>query len=142
MNSEDKRNYTLAWLVVCTMAAFVWLVLIVEKAFGHLPWGWPATLLSITWLPFLMALLLALAVIGCELHDKFKKKRRQKKKDRRIIRQAKAIGVWDKKPIVLGGRALELKAWKLRRIKRKPGETDRELRARLNAADKEKKEDE
>lgn len=55
---------------------------------------------------------------------------RRWKRDRRIIRQAKALGVWDK-PLRLGGRALELKAWKLRRMKRQPGETDQQLRYRL-----------
>ena len=36
---------------------------------------------------------------------------RRRKVDRRIIRQAKENGAWDKRPIPLGGRALELKAW-------------------------------
>ena len=54
---------------------------------------------------------------------------RKGKRDRRIIRQAQAADVWDK-PHVLGGRALELKAWKDYRIKRKPGETDACLRKR------------
>lgn len=49
--------------------------------------------------------------------------------DRRVIAQAKAAGVWDK-PQRLGGRALELKAWKLYRIKREPGEPDFYLRRR------------
>lgn len=56
-------------------------------------------------------------------------KLRKSKKDRRIIRQAKAAGVWDR-VYALGGRALELKAWKDYRIKRKPGETDACLRLR------------
>ena len=55
---------------------------------------------------------------------------RRRKVDARIIRQAKAAGVWDKQPIVLGGRALELKAWKDFKIKREPGETDIDLRVR------------
>ena len=65
------------------------------------------------------------------------KRIRKNRRDRRIIRQAKAVGVWEK-PRCLGGRALELKAWEEFRIKRKPGETDRELRRRcMNAADNE-----
>lgn len=64
-------------------------------------------------------------------------KLRKRKRDRRIIRQTKATGVWDK-PEVLGGRALELKAWQDFKIKRKPGETDACLRIRcMNAADNE-----
>lgn len=52
---------------------------------------------------------------------------RRFKRDRRIIRQAKAAGVWGK-PQLLGGRALELYAKKKHGIKRKPGQTDRSLR--------------
>lgn len=64
-------------------------------------------------------------------------KRRKRKRDRRIIKQATAAGVWSK-PEVLGGRALELKAWQDYKIKRKPGETDACLRLRcMNAAENE-----
>lgn len=59
---------------------------------------------------------------------------RRHKTDRRIIRQAKALDVWDKKPIVLGGRALELKAWQDFKLKREPGETDAKLRLRYMKA--------
>lgn len=62
--------------------------------------------------------------------DHFKKWRHRRAVDRRVIAQAKAIGVWDKYPIVLGGRALELKAWELCRIRREPGESDAKLRLR------------
>lgn len=64
--------------------------------------------------------------------------RRRRLVDRRIVEQSKALGVWDKNPIVLGGRALEIKAWERFKIKRKPGETDKDLRRRcMNAADNE-----
>lgn len=63
-------------------------------------------------------------------------KSRKRKRDRRVIRQAKEAGVWGK-PDVLGGRALELRAWQDYKIKRKPGETDACLRIRcMNAADR------
>lgn len=55
---------------------------------------------------------------------------RRRKVDRRIIAQAKATGAWDKLPIVLGGRALELKAWKDFKIEREPDESDNFLRYR------------
>ena len=65
---------------------------------------------------------------------------RKRKTNRRIIEQAKAAGVWDN-PKILANKALELKAWKEYKIKRKPGETDAALRIRcMNAADKEIKE--
>jgi|GEM_PF-3761530 len=52
---------------------------------------------------------------------------RRFKTDRRIMRQAKAAGIWEN-PQMLGGRALELYAKKKHGIKRKPGQTDRNLR--------------
>ena len=52
---------------------------------------------------------------------------RRFKTDRRIIRQAKNLGVWGK-PWLLGGRALELYAKKKLGIKRKPGQPDQALR--------------
>lgn len=61
------------------------------------------------------------------------KARRRRKADARIIAQAKEAGVWDKHPIVLGGRALELKAWQDFKIKREPGEPDAHLRRRCMA---------
>ena len=59
--------------------------------------------------------------------------RRRRKADARIIALAKGAGVWDKEPIVLGGRALELKAWQEFNIKREPGEPDAHLRRRCMA---------
>lgn len=60
--------------------------------------------------------------------------RHRRKADARIIAQAKGAGVWDKKPLVLGGRALELKAWEDFKIKREPGEPDAHLRRRCMEA--------
>lgn len=85
------------------------------------------------WKVFIYAFLLS-GVIICglvilsQLYSLILRWLRRRAVDRRIIRQAKAAGVWDKTPIVLGGRALELKAWKDYKIKRKPGETDYDLR--------------
>jgi len=60
---------------------------------------------------------------------KLKSRCRRRKRDREIIALAKEWGVWDK-PQCLGGRALELKAWKDFKIKREPGESDVSLRHR------------
>lgn len=69
---------------------------------------------------------------------RFKQWRHRRAADRRIVAQAKAAEVWDKRPIVLGGRALELKAWEDFKIKRQPGEPDAHLRRRcMTAADNE-----
>lgn len=81
-------------------------------------------------LPLLAHVLLVLVAYIAKL----KHWHRRRKNDRRIIAQSKAIGVWDKKPIVLGGRALELKAWVDFKIKREPGEPDAHLRRRYMAA--------
>ena len=65
------------------------------------------------------------------LSEYVRKKIRQWKVKRRIIRQAKAAGAWSI-PIA-GGKALELHAAAYG-IKREPGETDVQLRARCMAA--------
>lgn len=68
------------------------------------------------------------------IYEYIKHLRRRRAVDRRVISQAKGAGVWDKQPIVLGGRALELKAKQDYKIKRKLGETDAQLRRRYMAA--------
>ncbi|MBO5863972.1 MAG: hypothetical protein J6Q59_06865 [Paludibacteraceae bacterium] len=62
-----------------------------------------------------------------------KRKYRARKRDARIIAQAKASGAWYTIPTPLGGRALELYAWHNFRFRRRPGETDAELRKRCDA---------
>ena len=59
-----------------------------------------------------------------------KLRRRRRKIDRRIIRQAKAAGAWERLD-VLGGCALNLRVWQQYQIRREPGETDAQLRARV-----------
>lgn len=86
------------------------------------------------------ALCLLLPRLLLELAYVALRKRRRWKIDRRIIRQAKAAGIWDNVN-VLAHRALELKAWEAYRIKRESGETDASLRRRCQnvvdrAADK------
>ena len=73
-----------------------------------------------------------------DIIEKILRWRRRRKVDARIIAQAKAAELWDRKPIVLGGRSLELKAWQDFKIKREPGETDAQLRRRcMDAAENE-----
>ena len=82
------------------------------------------------------ALCLLLPRLLLELAYVALRKRRRWKTDRRIIRQAKAAGVWDNLN-ALGGKALEIKAWEAYKIKRKSGETDACLRMRCkNVADR------
>lgn len=80
------------------------------------------------WL-IMAAIILGMTPFVLNGYDKLKRWNRRRKTDRAIIARAKAWGVWDK-PLRLGGRALELKAWKDFKIKRLPGETDADLRRR------------
>ena len=66
--------------------------------------------------------------------DRYKIRQHLRAVDERVKRQAIAAGVWNKEPIVLGGRALELKAKECFNMEREPGETDAELRRRFTEA--------
>ena len=122
-------------------ALFIWGMLIVARASGSLMWPWWIVLTcgcELLLAAFFANVLLCVIIAPLlYLKDYIKRRNRRRKTDKRIIRQAKAAGVWDK-PYILGGRALELKAWEDFRIKRRAGETDVELRRRcMNAADNE-----
>ena len=96
-------------------------------------------MLNIAWLFLLFGVILITFAVVVEIalvwNERIKKRKRRRAVDRRIVAQAKAAGAWDKKPIGLGGRALELKAWEDYKIKREPGESDAELRRRYKALD-------
>lgn len=129
--NDKKDNRAMAALILGVLVGFVlWVALIILKAAGVVTMHWALVLSGLVWLTWLMYGLAALAAfIVCQL-AKLKRWIRRRRADRRVIRQAKALGVWDKQPTVLGGRALELRAWKDFRIKREPGETDKDLRVR------------
>ena len=118
-----KLNYFMAALVLDVCAALVGsVILIVLRGAGLINMHWALVLSSIVWLSwglFLLTILLELIARWC----------RRRKVDRRVIRQAKAAGVWNN-PKALGGRALELYARKKHRLKRKLGESDKGLRVR------------
>lgn len=78
----------------------------------------------------LLLLISAALALVLALLSRIKRRIHKRRVEHRIIRQAKAAGVWNKKPIVLGGRALELRAKKAFKLKRLPGETDAQLRRR------------
>lgn len=135
-SNDKKRSY--AWIFTEIVAClFLWVVLIVLKAVGYIDMHWALVLSGIVWISWLWCAVSALLVLAIHGLACLKRWHRRRKNDRRIIRQAKAAGVWEK-PQCLGGRALELKAWKLYKIRRKSGETDKELRQRcMTAADNE-----
>lgn len=132
---NDKNNGLMGcWLLYAALSGLLWLILIGLKAFGMVSMGWIAVILGGFWILPLLLVISAALVFLLRLAARFKRWYRRRKVDRRIIRQAKAIGAWDKRPTPLGGRALELKAWEDFKIKRLPGETDAELRRRCMAA--------
>lgn len=133
---KDNR-YMTALIIDVFVALGLWLILIGLKAAKVIGMHWALVLSGLVWISWALFALAALAGAVMWLLVQLKRWKRSRKNDRRIIRQAKAAGVWDK-PQVLGGKALELKAWKDFKIKRKPGETDASLRRRcMNAADNE-----
>ena len=127
-----KRNrlYFVLFVGAC-VGVVLWLALMCLKADGVITTSWPLVISGIVHLPITTSFLLYL-VVGIFLI--LKRRHRRRMNDRRIIAQAKAAGVWDKHPLVLGGRALELKAWQDFKIKREPGEPDAHLRRRCMAA--------
>lgn len=120
------------WVLWCALSGVLWLLLLGLKAAGAVRMSWPTAALGIIWIPWLTMALFAAAGSVLVTAARLKRWYRRRKVDRRIIRQAKAAGVWNKRPTPLGGRALELKAWEYG-LERLPGETDAELRRRCMA---------
>ena len=127
MKNDNTYN---VWQVFCMAAALgLWLALIAMKAAGMVDMHWALVLSGIVWISWG---LIIFAVVGASIaYALYLLGRwyRCKRIERRIIRQCKAVGVWDV-PQVLCGRALDLKMWKDYKIKREPDETDEELRTR------------
>ena len=134
MEGRNKEKHNSAGLLFATLPGVLWLLLIILKALNMVSMGWIPVLLGIVWIPVLAVMIYAALVFLLTKAARFKRWYRRRKVDKRIIRQAKAAGVWNKRPTPLGGRALELKAWEDFRIKRLPGETDYQLRNRCMAA--------
>lgn len=110
----------------------LWVMLLVLKVAGVLGMEWIDVGIALVVTPWIVCACVSLVGLIFYLFVKLKRWNRQRKADARIIRQAKAAGVWDK-PKALGGRALELKAWQDFKIKRCPHEPDKLLRARYMA---------
>lgn len=135
---EERNNSgCMAVYVLDALAGFVlWVLLTCLKAAGVVSMHWAVVLSGLVWIPCAVFAFTVLAAALVRLIAKVKRWRRRRKADRRIIAKSKAVDVWDASRIVLGGRALELKAWEDFKIRRKRGETDAELRRRcMTAAD-------
>ena len=116
-SKKEHASIVVSLLLLCILTAGLCTFNIIEWWEGAIMvWLAPALAIAIVFLPQIIAY-------------KIKRRLRVRKNNRRIIRQAKAAGVWDN-PKALGGKALELKAWKDFKIKRHPGESDKELRKR------------
>lgn len=133
MKIKRNRNYTAVWALWSALSGVLWLLLLGLKAAGAVRMSWPAAILGIIWIPWLTLALFAAAGSVLVAAARLKHWYRRRKVDHRIIRQAKAAGVWNKRPTPLGGRALELKAWEDFESRRSPGETDAQLRRRCMA---------
>lgn len=119
------------WILYALVSFILWVVLVLLKLLGVMRISWIAVVLGLFWLPLVLMCLICGVAALVILIAHIKRRHRSKVTDRRIIRQAKAIGAWT--PQAAGGRALELLAEEYG-IKREKGETDRQLRGRMMAA--------
>lgn len=124
---EDNNPFGI-WILYALASALLWIVLVFLKLLGVARISWIGVVLGLFWLPLVFMCLICGVAALVILIARIKRKHRRKVTDRRIIRQAKAIGAWA--PQAAGGRALELLAEEYG-IKREEGETDRQLRDRI-----------
>ncbi len=128
---HEDNNPLGIWILYALASALLWIVLVFLKLLGVVRISWIGVVLGLFWLPLVLMCLICGVAALVILIAHIKRRHRRKATDRRIIRQAKAIGAWT--PQATGGRALELLA-KEYGIKREEGETDRQLRGRIMAA--------
>lgn len=127
----EDNNPIGAWILYTLVSALLWIALVFLKMLGVVRISWIGVVLGLFWLPLVLMCLICGVAALVILIARIKRRHRRKVTDRRIIRQAKAIGAWT--PQTAGGRTLELLA-KEYGIKREEGETDRQLRGRIMAA--------
>lgn len=125
---HEDNNPIGAWILYALASALLWIALVFLKALGVVRISWIGVVLGLFWLPLVLMCLICVVAALVILIAHIKRKHRRKVTDRRIIRQAKAIGAWT--PQAAGGRALELLA-KEYGLKREEGETDRQFRGRI-----------
>lgn len=128
---HEDNNPLGIWILYALASALLWIVLVFLKLLGVVRISWIGVVLGLFWLPLVLMCLICGVAALVILIAHIKRRHRRKVTDRRIIRQAKAIGA--RTPQATGGRALELLA-KEYGIKREEGETDRQLRGRIMAA--------
>jgi hypothetical protein len=129
---HENNNPLGMWILYALASALLWIVLVFLKVIGVVRISWIGVVLGLFWLPLVLMCLICGVAALVILIAHIKRRHRRKVTDRRIIRQAKAIGAWT--PQAAGGRTLELLAEEYG-IKREEGETDRQLRGRIMAAE-------
>lgn len=129
---HEDNNPLGIWILYALASGLLWILLVFLKLLGVVDMNWIAIITGLLWIPFLLMFIICGVAALIILIAHIKRKHRRKVTDRRIIRQAKAIGAWT--PQAAGGRALELLA-KEYGIRREEGETDRQLRGRIMEAE-------
>lgn len=129
---RENNNPLGMWILYALASALLWIVLVFLKVIGVVRISWIGVVLGLFWPPLVLMCLICGVAALVILIAHIKRRHRRKVTDRRIIRQAKAIGAWT--PQAAGGRTLELLAEEYG-IKREEGETDRQLRGRIMAAE-------
>lgn len=128
---HEDNNPLGIWILYALASALLWIAPVFLKLLGVVRISWIGVVLGLFWLPLVLMCLICGVAALVILIARIKRRHRRKATDRRIIRQAKAIGAWT--PQAAGGRTLELIAEEYG-IKREEGETDRQLRGRIMAA--------
>ena len=129
---HENNNPLGMWILYALASALLWIVLAFLKVIGVVRISWIGVVLGLFWLPLVLMCLICGVAALVILIAQIKRRHRRRVTDRRIIRQAKAIRAWT--PQAAGGRALELIGEEYG-IKREVGETDRQLRGRIMAAE-------
>ncbi len=116
--NNTSRIFNRAWAVIATLAA---LLLLFCKVSGRLTWSWPGVALGYAWimcsLMFCCVLLANAVILACKLH--------RWNRTRRVVNRIRK----DFK-LLIHGKMLD-KTASMYNLRRKPGETDNDLRKRI-----------
>lgn len=125
---HEDNNLIGIWILYAFASAVLWIVLVFLKLLGVVRISWIGVVLGLFWIPLvLMGIICGVAALVI-LIAHIKRRHRRKVTDRRIIRQAKAIGAWT--PQVAGGKCLDNLAH-IHGLDRQQGESDADLRKRI-----------
>ena len=116
--NNASRIFDRVWAVIATLAA---LLLLFCKMSGRLAWSWPGVALGYAWimcsLMFCCVLLANAVILACKLH--------RWNRTRRVVNRIRK----DFK-LLIHGKMLD-KTASMYNLRRKPGETDNDLRKRI-----------